>query len=168
MTERSAARLQPQLSLVSLLKMLRLLRLLRLIKLRKLFGRLQRNLFVESNKAMSLLAITRLFASFVYIAHWGACIWFVLAGDPWDHGWNSVNGIFDVDERTRYITCLQVRVFQRGVQCRKHSLDAPPCNASQASMDILLDGRGADPVTNDERIFTIVAGLVGASMVYVL
>lgn len=153
--------------------MLRLLRLLRLIKIRNLIGRLQRNLFVESNKAMSLVAIVRLFASFVFVAHWGACIWFVLGGEAWDNGWNSANGIFEVDERTRYIVCLQVRAARRIRRAEQGrgvaSAAAPtrPVQCAQASMDILLDGRGADPVTNEERIFTIVAGLVGASMVCV-
>lgn len=82
LTASPAAPLHPQTSLVHLLKTVRLLRLLRLLQK------------LERYSQCSAVVLTLLMSVFALLAHWMACVWYVIgrremeANDPllWDIG----------------------------------------------------------------------------------
>lgn len=100
LTASPAAPLHPQTSLVHLLKTVRLLRLLRLLQK------------LERYSQCSAVVLMLLMSVFALLAHWMACVWYVIgrremeANDPllWDIGEPPVP---DFHLRRLYLSCPQ-------------------------------------------------------------
>lgn len=122
------------------LPILRLVRVVRLMKIKVVIAHISGRL-LSNAKFMSMFSILRLLSYFLLLAHWGGCAWFVIAGGPDDNGWNRANNVYSMDRASQYVLCLLT------------------------STDMLVDGRGAFPTNNTERIFTIGMSIVGACMV---
>ena len=128
---RSGDSSQVSLRLVSALKSIRLLRLGRFAKI------------ADRWKFGNLWSIVRQYVGIVLLAHWLACIWFLVSNSYENGGgdnWLVVQGLDIASSREQYISCMLAAVL------------------------MLFRTLGNPPVTVEEKLFLLIAVLLGAAV----
>ena len=122
---------QISLRLVSALKSIRLLRLGRFAKI------------ADRWKFGNLWSIVRQYVGIVLLAHWLACVWFLVSNSyesSSGENWLVVQGLDIVSSREQYISCMLAAVL------------------------MLFRTLGNPPVTVEEKLFLLIAVLLGAAV----
>ncbi|KAK3283954.1 hypothetical protein CYMTET_8365 [Cymbomonas tetramitiformis] len=140
-------------TLLRLLKTMRLLRLLRLARLSRIVARIRSRFHIK----FSFITIFKFLLTSLFVGHWIACGWYLVA---------QIEGI---DEGTWVSEMIDVGEYdEHGVQKIGIHEDSPVkqyiISVYHSIMVMSTIGSYILPVTNVERIFSIVSMMIGASV----